>query len=528
MDMKPSTLLTLAFIGLAAGLAYRLYPIVMGQPALSEAFMTEDGYLMLTVARNMALGLGMTVSDGTIPTNGVQPLATLLFTIPYLLTGGDKVTSLVGIHLIAATVALGGALAVRAFARRVLAPLDDAPLWPWLAALLWFLSPLLLYHTMNGLETGLYTALLLLTLLQFGRVLTRGAAAGPGDRLLLGALGGLVFLARNDAVFLVTAIFAIWALHELVRVRAGFVPMLRRLVPPGLASLAVAAPWLINNQIRFGSIVPISGSAQSLTAEFGQNAGLLPVKIFEYLFPMLPVPGGVEGTAGAIWGGTIVAALVVALFLVQLVRRGGPVLWAMVGAYLLHGMALASYYGLYFGAAHFMGRYLAPVAPLLIVAALWAAIELGRVFWSAGPRLLAQAYGVGGLALSALLLGRLLLPGVHDQGHGQVVRWVQANVPEVAWVGAVQTGTLGYWHDRTINLDGKVNPRALAERREKGTVLPYVVNDSQIDYIVDWAGVGGWIERDDGGFSEAFDLVIRDEAANLAVMRRKILKTPEN
>ncbi len=58
--------------------------------------MTEDGYLMLTIARNMAIGLGMSVSEGTIHSNGVQPLATFLFTLPYLLTGGDKVAGLVG------------------------------------------------------------------------------------------------------------------------------------------------------------------------------------------------------------------------------------------------------------------------------------------------------------------------------------------------------------------------------------------------------------------------------------------------
>ncbi|TCP39569.1 hypothetical protein [Rhodovulum marinum] len=120
------------------------------------------------------------------------------------------------------------------------------------------------------------------------------------------------------------------------------------------------------------------------------------------------------------------------------------------------------------------------------------------------------------------------MPGVHDQGHGQVVRWVQENVPETVWVGAVQTGTLGYWHDRTINLDGKVNPEALAARRETGTVLPYVVQDSRIDYIVDWAGVAGWVAQDAAGFSEAFELLLRDEAANLAVLRRRIPTTPEN
>lgn len=55
----------------------------LSQPSLSEAFMTEDGNLMLTIARNMAVGLGVTVSDGTIATNGVQPLATFVFAVPY-------------------------------------------------------------------------------------------------------------------------------------------------------------------------------------------------------------------------------------------------------------------------------------------------------------------------------------------------------------------------------------------------------------------------------------------------------------
>ena len=85
---------------LLIGTAYRLFPVFTGQPALSQFFITEDGYLMLTIARNMAIGLGMSVSEGTIPTNGVQPLTTFLFTLPYLLTSGDKTASLVIVHVI--------------------------------------------------------------------------------------------------------------------------------------------------------------------------------------------------------------------------------------------------------------------------------------------------------------------------------------------------------------------------------------------------------------------------------------------
>ena len=225
-------ILPVVLFTLLCGLAYRLYPVFLGQPSLSEAFMTEDGYLMLTIARNMAVGLGMTVSDGTIATNGVQPLATFVFTVPYLLTGGDKVVSLIGIHLIHAVAAAAGVFAVRALAGRVLAALDPAAPWPWLVATLWFLGPLLVFHSMNGLETGIYTLVLVATLLQFARVLDRGVAATLVDRLTLGALCGLVFLSRNDAAILAIVVFVIWALIDWFRNGTGFAGMLAHLIPP--------------------------------------------------------------------------------------------------------------------------------------------------------------------------------------------------------------------------------------------------------------------------------------------------------
>ena len=504
---------------LIAGTLYRLLPVLLGQPALAEMFLTEDGYLMLTVARSIALGEGMAVADGTIPTNGVQPLATYLFALPYAVTGGDKVSSLIGVHLIAAGVALLGAFAMKRVAAQVLAPHDDDGRWSWLAAALWFTAPLLVLHTMNGLETGLYTLAILVTLLQFAHVLARGAAAGTGARLALGALCGLAFLARNDAAFLVIAIFVLWGLHDLVALRLGFVETLRRVVPPGLLSLVIALPWLVNNQLNFGSIVPISGTAQSLSADFAQNADLLPAKIFEYLFPMLPVPASLETDTPAMIAFAVLSVLILSWFAFRVWQRGGTVR-LVVAAYLAHAIALSVYYGLFFGAPHFFSRYLAPVAPLLILASLVVLLDLAR--WTGRARAAALTAGVGlaGLVLSVLLLGRLLLPGVNEQGHFHVVRWVEENVPEDAWVGAVQTGTLGYWHDRTINLDGKVNPEALAARRSKGHVLGYVV-DSEITYIADWHGVGAWAEDPRDGFSETFERVVDRPEDNLAVLKRR-------
>lgn len=511
-----SRLIVLLFV---AATVYRLFPIVLGQPWLSEFFITEDGYLMLTIARNMALGLGMSVSEGTIPTNGVQPMATFIFAVPYWMTGGDKVTSLIGVVAISAAIALAGAFAVRALARDMLREQDDNPVWPWLVAALWFTGPLLLLHTMNALETGLYTLMAVVTFLRFGQVLELGERAVPRDRLILGILCGLTFLSRNDGAFLVTAVFFVWMLHGLFATRAGVARVAAQLIPPGLLSLVVAAPWLINNKVKFGSFVPISGSAQAFGSEFGQNAALVPVKLFEYLFPMLPVPASVETLPWVIAVTAVIVVAVLATFLAGVFLRGG-VMRFVVSAYVLYGAMLCGYYGLFFGAPHFMSRYLAPLAPLMVVAAVSVLISLARAF---GPKLgttVTAIAGILGLLLSSALLVRLLLPGVHVHEHFQVVRYVQQNVPDEAWVGAPQTGTLGYWHDRTINLDGKVNPEALNTLLTEGHILNYVVA-SEITYLADWVGLAGWMQRPEANFAQLFELVVEDAEANLAVLRRR-------
>lgn len=515
--MTPRLLAMAVLVTLVLAGLYRLFPLAVGMPALAERFLTEDGYLMLTVARNMGTGLGMSVSDGTIATNGVQPLIAFLFAVPYWATGGDKVTSLYAVHLILAAAAFGALIATRAFAARVLAWRELPGAWPWAVAALWFAGPLLLYHSMNGLETGLATFCILLALLAFHRVLAAEEAAGTSLKLGLGALCGLAFLSRNDAAFLVIGIFATWWVVELLR--AGredgrpFVARTLALIPPGLACLVVAAPWMINNQLRFGSIVPISGTAQSVAAETGQNLGLLPAKLFEHTYPMLPIPGGLETLAPV----QILTALAVAAPLLWLLwqtfRKAGTPVRAMVAAYLIHLVALAAYYGISFGAPHFLSRYLAPAAPLMIVGLVSVLLDLGRGRVAAGAVL-------ASLVLSLALLGRLLMPGAHSQGHEQVAAWAAENVPEETWVGAVQTGTLGYWHDRTFNLDGKVNPAALAARRESGHVLGYVV-ESPIDYVIDWYGVGGWADRTDTAFPDTFERIVWDREVNLAVMRRQ-------
>ena len=352
----------------------------------------------------------------------------------------------------------------------------------------------------------------------FGHVTARGGRYTGREQVILGCLCGLVFLARIDGALFVTALFAVRLIHVQASRQLTFREAVMEALPPGLISLGFAAPWLIHNQVFFGSIMPISGPAQSLSAEFGQNLPQVPVTLFETMFPMFPVPTGLEFTTPVrLVAGTVTAA-VFGAFLWRVFQTRNPFRIA-VAAYTLYGAMIVAYYGLYFGAGHFLSRYFAPLGPLLITAAVFVALDLAaRLPWHG--RDIARLGGAAALALSVALLVRLTLPGVKEQGHFHVVAWVEENVADETWVGAVQTGTLGYWHDRTINLDGKVNPEALEARRTEGDVLNYVVA-SEIDYIADWAGMAEWVEMSNETFNDAFELVVADPRRNLAVLRRR-------
>lgn len=505
-------------LALLAALLFRLYPLAAGGEVLDRFFITEDGYLLLTVARNLALGNGLSVSAGEIASNGFQPLATFLFAIPYLITDGDKWTGLWGVGLASALVCVFGCWLVWRFALRAFGGQVNAVL-ALIVAALWFSGPLLMFHSMNGLETALYTAMIVATLVYMGHLLATRTRLTWGDRILLGTLCGLVFLARNDGVFLVVALLGIRFMQAQMQDGLSLGEALAEVVPAGLVALAWAAPWLIYNLSISDSIIPISGQAQSLKAVFAGNLDQSPVKAFETMFPMLPLPRAIERMAYMDLITGAIAALILVVFVWRVLRAGGTFRWVIL-AYAIYAVAIFCYYSLAFGASHFLSRYFAPSAPLLITAAVsvgYALLIAVLRHW-ARPALL--SVGLLSVLLCLALLARTLQPGANVQGHFQVVDWVRANVAEETWAGAVQTGTLGYWHDRTINLDGKVNPDALAARKADGHIFAYAV-ESRIEVIADWTGIAHWAAAPEGGFSQRFELIVNDEANNLAVLRRR-------
>ncbi|HSC87799.1 MAG TPA: hypothetical protein VLC09_11035 [Polyangiaceae bacterium] len=522
MNEPPRSLRLLARAFILIGLSTRLACFLDQDGRLFKQFPTEDGYLMLTIARNLGLGRGMSTAEGWIPTNGTQPLFNFIEAIGFYLFDGSRragVTWALVCELLLSIACAYGLyrLTLRLLAQRPAIASSSA----YLAGAAWFASPVIVPHSMNCLETTLYATFIVYSVeawltLWAGRAAPQVAWARAAAVGLL--LGGCVW-ARIDAVFLVAAMTGC---HFLLGARGGAArSRFAESFTMGAVAVLVASPWLINNRIQFGSFMPISGTAQSLSASFGSNAAYVPSMLVEYASVVLPIPQSLELLPIAL----AVQLLVFAGYLVGLVvlaraasesERGPLTLLAV------HGGALVAYYGLWFGAPHFVGRYLFPLSLYFAMATAVLVVEGWRRWGSRLPAL-APAAGLAALALVGLLNVRLYRQGTQHM-HFQVVDFVDRHAGEDVWVAAIQTGTLGFFHEKTVNLDGKVNPEAL--RMALGKHTPdYVVNarfgpeHRPIEWLADWEAIADWIAYEP--ISSTFELVVRDEAHRLGVLKRR-------
>lgn len=504
---------------LVIGFVSRVAPLADAEGRLLRQWPTEDGYLMLTIARNMALGNGMSTSDGEIPTNGTQPLATGIWSLAFLAVDGDKKAGVTIVLYLELAFSLLAVFLLYQLAARVYARTGVDPGWSWLTAGAWYASSLVVPHSMNSLESGLYGLLVLAAadvyqragvLDESGRIRFDWKAVG-----LLAVVLSLAFWARNDAVFLIAA-FCVSCLLGLRRRPGLDLANLPKVLVAGSLTVAFASPWLISNVVNFGHLMPISGVAQSASATVGNNAYLVPLVWLEYLSVFLPVPHSLEANVAVT--GVLTLGLVLVL---------GVGLWyaAKLPAQLRHfavfiglyALALTVYYGLLHGAPWFMARYLYPVSPFIAMVSIGV---IATLVSSATLQRVALPVVAGGIALMLAVdvgLNLRLYRSGNQHMHQQVVHWVHANVRPSDWIGAVQTGTLGFFHDRTVNLDGKVNPEAL--EAVIADTIPSYVNEKGLVVLADWYGIHNWVELPE--IKGKFEVLAADETANLGVLGRR-------
>ena len=496
----------------AIGTYTRLAPVVASPKSLHWSYPTEDGYLMMTIARNLSAGHGLSVSHGEVATNGVQPLFTAIQALIFAMADGQRDPALLAIMVLSVVIGLGAMAVVFAVIDRTLRPGHSAV--SLFAASAWYAAPVTIQHSMNGLETGLYTPLAWLTVLSMSKLAGDGAAVGRKQLIPSVVILSLAIWARVDAVLLILAMLVAACV---LAARTGSGHPVRRVATATVASLILVSPWALMSWLRFGSVLPISGRAQALAIQPAVALREIASKLGEYCLVILPVPGRFEMQPVVVIGSYILVIIAAASGLFHFRRSSstGSRFVILTGAVFALLMSLYCVFGS--SAYHFFSRYLFPASIIFAVMATATA----RLISARMSTVLSSATCIAFVLIVAA--GNIhLLHKIDDNNYRPLVDWAAAHVSDDTWIGAPQSGTLGFYHDRTVNLDGKVDPealRALLDGDLGSYVSSFEVDGRVIEYLIGWYDLPSWIELH--GLERFFQPYDADSDDNICVYIRR-------
>jgi hypothetical protein len=442
----------------------------------------EDGFYSFTVARNLASGNGITV-DGVTQTNGFQPFFTFLTVPAFILAGDDKFSAIRYVFILhwlffLLTAYLLGLIAHDAFEKDV--PIKTSSVFWWIV-FLYTSSVLVFILNFSGLETGFLLFGYALIWRYYQIVHTeqwRGA-------LSLGALLGLLVLTRIDAICLVIVV----SLYELLfrEHRNSWVRVGRSIMVSGTAFL-VSSPWWFYNLVCFGSFVPTSGRAyQQWMLSYDRIKGMI-VALFRTTMPLIYVgQNTLEGSATTLIRVFLILAAIIYIWKahtsfekfftvyddVNQIRK--RTLEFGVLLFISGGLLVVSY-ALSFSGIWFYTRYFAPMV-------LVSTLITGLVIVVISQRFPRIAYLFLWMICIPLLAVTYMLHAdrLHSDFFKSQLQLVNEHVPPQDHVASFQTGTLGYFREHVVNLDGKVNPKAVEHR---GHLLEYLY-DNHIEWFCD-------------------------------------------
>ena len=332
---------------------------------------------------------------------------------------------------------------------------------------------------------------------------------GISKRVIAGAALALLVFARVDGLVLCAAL-SFDIVFSRNAVGGGIKRRVKVLAQIGGVAFLLYLPWLLFNQIKFGSLLPTSGGAVRYISQlFGGFAMPVSVPTFPpgdphplyylgnlaasfqtlletpLLFPAGPIYNLLallSNLTGIFWLSHWVVAgllLISALFWIRTRdERTNPVILAVA-------LMIFAYSFFVFGFWSFP-RYYYPLELLMVVLAC-GAVHFG------GMRI--KAFQRKSWAKALVLLYILLFSwhgymrfGFSDEMNSmhfyKAAKKVDEIVPKGARVGAFQAGTIGYFSSHeVVNLDGVVNPYALKALKQ-GKLMDYL-DSSGIDYVVD-------------------------------------------
>lgn len=379
----------------------------------------DDAFITFRYVRNLISGHGYVFNPGEHVLGTTTPLYTLYLAIvgktglDFILVG--KLTNIVAD---CACVVLLFIILSRASSRIV----------AWVVALLVLSSPYNLQFSSNGMETGIYSFMILLVLYLYERRQWKWMAVA----------GGILVLVRPDGLLALLVIALFWLIDR-QDLKAG--------IKYALLTGLVMLPWLIFATWYFGSPIPHSIIAKSLT--YRSTVHMEWLYVLWYIFAQ----------RGGIGGSLLIAALLATGGVAVLLR---PTL-RPIRAYLVW-MVLYIVTFTFFQSGRF-GWYYTPIMPIL-----FTLVVLGSAEWFQQTRRLAAMSRILQSNLRYVLAGTLFLAMIiasgisvygswHDANQElayektiwqPIGHWIKANSDPDATVALESIGGVGWYSDRYI------------------------------------------------------------------------------
>jgi hypothetical protein len=331
---------------------------------------------------------------------------------------------------------------------------------------------------MNGLETSLNTLVLLLLLNVFLKVYLESLSS-YWHYAWLGFIAAAAFLTRTDNAITLLLLFTLLAWEH----RKHFIVLMPRFLLAGSIALLIAAPWLLWNQINFGSMIQSSGKVETIL--WGEPVFSWGDKLYRLIFTPMRLYDNLQDFAklfispvgNMAWMSALFLGSWLLLMLLMLRRKHSPSMRALA-CFCIAVMAVFCYHA---GFRSFVRTwYHIPVGlvALLSVAGLGIWLESVTKF----SRFLLLLW----LASVLWLHSPTKLPGAatEQSAHRVVADWINSETPPNAVVGSMNSGVLGYLaHRKVINLDGVVDYRSMQAHWQKNRHA--YIHERGIHFLVD-------------------------------------------
>lgn len=475
---------------------------------LDNSILPDDAFYYFEIAENFTSDYMITFDDLS-PTNGFHPLW-LFSIIPIFFLTSSK---FLAIHLVLTLSAFISGLGIY-FLYKLLSLIDiKEKIKLGLCSAYAFLPTFLLTPagTMNGMETGLNLAVIILYLLFYIKAFRwlRGHKLKVNHILFLilfGFITGLLFLARTDNTILILLTW-LFLFFEIIRNKIW--PKLYKGLVSIMTFILTVAPWILWNLITFGDVVQISAKSVPVTthrqvSEQGWN-------VFDYFIQFL------QNSADSLiyLFGVLIRSkkefeylvilfifMTILLFFIHKFKSFKFDDKFRKNVFILAPVLLTPPIFLLIQtvrAVHLRAWYHFSIIPILLVSLgiiLHIFLENKEKLSSWFLKLLSISL-ISWIALASVtLIDHLNQSNLNSTAslRMEAIDYMNDTLPEETLVGSWNAGMFGYFYENgnLINLDGVVNNEIFKNIKNK-TLKSYVL-DKEIKYLVD--NEGAFVNKD--------------------------------